>query len=70
MITDKSPSSLTVTLILSTATRQDSGLYRCQPGGESELEGAEIRVVVLQQREYTAMLSQAPGQTVIFSFQS
>ena len=64
MITDKSPSSITVTLIISTATRQDSGLYRCQPDGELELEVAEITVIVLQQSDYTAMLSQAGGETV------
>ena len=62
MITDKSPSSITVTLILSTATRQDSGLYRCQPSGETELEAANISVIVLQQIDYTAMLSQAGGE--------
>ena len=62
MITDKSPSSITVTLILSTATRQDSGLYSCQPSGETELEAAELSVIVLQQIDYTAMLSQAGGE--------
>ena len=67
MITDKSPSSLAVTLILSTATRQDSGLYRCQPDGELELEVAEITVIVLQQSDYTAMLSQAGGKTVSYT---
>ena len=67
MITDKSPSSLAVTLILSTATRQDSGLYRCQPDGELELEVAEITVIVLQQSDYTAMLSKAGGKTVSYT---
>ena len=62
MITDKSPSSITVTLILSTATRQDSGLYLCQPSGETELETANITVIVLQQSDYTAMLSEAGGE--------
>ena len=62
MITDKSPSSITVTLILSTATRQDSGLYHCQPSGETELEAAKISVIVLQQIDYTAMLSEAGGE--------
>ena len=67
MITDKSPSSITVTLILSTATREDSGLYQCQPGGETDLETANITVLVLQQTDYTAMLSETTGQISLVS---
>ena len=57
MITDKSPASITVTLIISRAKMSDNGLYCCVPG--PVLPSANISVIVLQQIDYTAMLSQA-----------
>jgi len=57
MITDKSPSAICVTLIISTATSSDSGTYVCKPS--DNLPSANITVNVLEQTDYTAMLSGA-----------
>ena len=57
MITDKSPSAICVTLIISTATSSDSGTYVCKPS--DNLPSANITVNVLDQTDYTAMLSGA-----------
>ena len=59
MITDKSPSAITVTLIISSAGLEDSGLYSCLPQAQPALPSANVSVIVLQQIDYTAMLSLA-----------
>ena len=54
MITDKSPTSVLVTLIISVASSTDTGVYTCSPG---HLPSANVTVNVLEQTDYTAMLS-------------
>merc|ERR1711894_759036 len=62
MITDKSPSSVLVSLIISAAETEDSGTYFCRPS--DSLPDANITVNVLEQTDYTAMLSRASTQGV------
>lgn len=61
MITDKSPNSVRVTLIIADAGADDSGLYTCHPDSARSppLPMANVTVNVLDQTDYTAMLSQA-----------
>ena len=61
MITDKSPGAIRSSLILSTAEPGDTGVYTCVPS--DDLPRANISVNVLEQTDYTAMLSkQTRGQ--------